>query len=436
MPEIARTIDSVGLFTFWIIFFNMVLLRRYRLSVTVLVQAAALGAAALLSLLFPFEDFTFRLLISFSLTFGSALLLFREQWPRILLSVLMAHVWLVSAELLMIIVFPDMAKVYNWIGLQPRFTQVNIVLLYLCFNALMMLVTAAMFNRYRSRLSAREWTLYLLFPLSQIMITVLWFRAASTDTPAVTAFYQTLSLLVCLAADAALFLAVRGMAQRTELKEENALLARQIDAQKEHYAALTAQYEDMRRVRHDIASHVYTIRLLLEEKKLAEASSYAAELIPQQNERSWLGSCENPVVDAYLFNRMEEARRQGVEITAEVALPDGLQIANADLVSALGNLLENAIEACAAMERPAVRLSARVSKGFVIFATENPEPAGGGSAKKRRIPELERGVGFHILKELAKKYKGNFSFASGAGVFRAILTMKDGRVGHDTDRDL
>ena len=70
-------------------------------------------------------------------------------------------------------------------------------------------------------------------------------------------------MLVCIAADAFLYLAVRGMAQRSALKAKNDLLSAQIDRQKEHYAALTAQYANIRRMRHDIAKHLDTMQALL-----------------------------------------------------------------------------------------------------------------------------------------------------------------------------
>ena len=68
------------------------------------------------------------------------------------------------------------------------------------------------------------------------------------------------------------------MAQRSELKARNDLLARQIDRQNEHYAALTAQYENLRRIRHDISSHLYTMQLLLQEGQYDEAAAYSAEV--------------------------------------------------------------------------------------------------------------------------------------------------------------
>lgn len=64
-------------------------------------------------------------------------------------------------------------------------------------------------------------------------------------------------------------------------------------------------------------------------------------------------------------------------------------------------------------------------KGYLTVETENPLPP--GRDKKRRVPELERGVGFHILQELAEKYDGSFTYSAVDGVFRTELTLKEAR---------
>ena len=86
-----------------------------------------------------------------------------------------------------------------------------------------------------------------------------------------------LALAICTAADALLFTAIRGMAQRSELKARNDLLARQIDRQNEHYAALTAQYENLRRIRHDISSHLYTMQDVYK-RQMSQSSATRREL--------------------------------------------------------------------------------------------------------------------------------------------------------------
>ena len=126
-------------------------------------------------------------------------------------------------------------------------------------------------------------------------------------------------------------------------------MARQIDLQKEHYSAITAQYENIRRIRHDISSHLYTMEALLKEGQYTEVAAYSAEVSEVCRYKSNLGRYENPIVDAFLFFRTEELKTQGYEIQTQVRVPARTGIPDADMVVAFGNLLDNAAEACQAL---------------------------------------------------------------------------------------
>ena len=232
-----------------------------------------------------------------------------------------------------------------------------------------------------------------------------------------------LALAICTAADALLFTAIRGMAQRSELKARNDLLARQIDRQNEHYAALTAQYENLRRIRHDISSHLYTMQLLLQEGQYDEAAAYSAEVTEACRFRSDLGACENPVVDAFLYSRTEELRAQGYALQLQVCIPAETGIRNADMVVAFGNLLDNAAEACRDAGEKRLSLSARMDRGFLCIEVRNPAPAA-PARHSRRIPELERGIGSHILRALAETYEGSYALTPSGGECTASLLLK------------
>ena len=96
-------------------------------------------------------------------------------------------------------------------------------------------------------------------------------------------------------------------------------------------------------MRHDIANHLDTMQALLENSRSGEAAAYLSELKAGAYD-STLGICENPIIDAFLHNKIESAGAAGVEIRARVSLSAGLPVSNVDLVRAFGNLLDNAIE--------------------------------------------------------------------------------------------
>ena len=84
---------------------------------------------------------------------------------------------------------------------------------------------------------------------------------------------------------------------------------------------------------------------------------------------------------------------------------------------------DNAAEAALKCEKPWIKLNAYSSKGYMIIEVTNPTLP--GASKPRRIPELPRGVGSHILTEIAEAYDGQYTCCEEDGIFRATLTLKE-----------
>lgn len=289
-------------------------------------------------------------------------------------------------------------------------------------------------NGYQNRLSGREWALYLAFPASQYLLIYGWVIFLRTDFILRRVLMLLLALAICTAADALLFTAIRGMAQRSELKARNDLLARQIDRQNEHYAALTAQYENLRRIRHDISSHLYTMQLLLQEGQYDEAAAYSAEVTEACRFRSDLGACENPVVDAFLFSRTEELRAQGYTLQLQVCIPAETGIRNADMVVAFGNLLDNAGRGLPRRRREASFSLGPHGPRLPVYRGPQPGP-GRTCTGTAPLPELERGIGSHILRALAETYEGSYALTPSGGECHGPPSSEGGG-GHDPHCDL
>lgn len=416
-----QSIANAILFFFWLVFFNSVLERRFSLWITFTGWAAACSIWLCTFLLLP-RILPLKLLPGLVVYLLAVFVLFHSRWTRILFYSGMALVIMAISELIMLLIFPGLGQLKSGVAELPRPALIGMYLVYLPLNALLLRIGSLLFGRYKNRLPSNEGLLYALFPASQFVIIASWFMLL-LDGPSVrVTAMQAAAVLLCAAADVALYFAVRGMAQRAELRAENALLEKQIDGQKEHYMALTAQYENIRHMRHDIDNHLHTIQILLQNGQNSAAATYAAELRPDGSYQPHLGQCENPVVDAFLFNRVSELRTQGIAVDEQIALPADIGISNVSLISAFGNLIDNASEACGQTEDKHIGIKALIRSGYLVIETENLLPE--TDSKKRRIPELPRGVGFHILDELAEKYEGEFIYGASGDVFQASLTLK------------
>lgn len=314
------------------------------------------------------------------------------------------------------------------VSAQTTELQCGIYAVYDASTALLLAVGTLFLKRFdlknEQHLTLRHWLGFSLFPISQYVLLCGWFsELALEDFSLSKLIFMVIAELICMVSDAVLYMSMVSIARRSRLAAENELLRKQIDAQKAHYAALTDQYEDTRRMRHDIANHMYTINLLLKDGRTEEAAAYAKELNEKTEFQPTLGQCRNPVTDAFLYSRSKELEAQGVDVEMKVNVPRIPKVSNIHMVSALGNLLDNAAEAALKCEKPWIKLNAYSSKGYMIIEVTNPTLP--GASKPRRIPELPRGVGSHILAEIAEAYDGQYTCCEEDGIFRATLTLKE-----------
>ncbi len=418
----VQVIANMILYALWVAFFESMLERRWRRWITLCVWAAVNPLWVFASRAFAYGSFM-RFIIGPIILFAASMTLYKSRWLRCLFSVGSVTAIMVLCEVAAVFCFPQTAQLAdNW----TKMDQLKVVgfgCFYLPMNAGLLFATAAFSRQYQESFTGRDWLLFAPFPVSQMCIVFSWFQLLIGGVTRKAVLLEIGAILLCLGADTALFFSMRSISQRAVLRAENALLAKQIDAQKEHYAALTDQYESIRHMRHDIENHLHTIHILLENGQMAEASAYAAELQTGPY-RSRLGQYQNPVVDAFLFYRLGELRAQGIMAEARVELPVQSRIANADLISAFGNLLDNAAAACSEAAEKRITVNTSHRNGYLLIQTENPA-ATSAPARERRIPDLPRGVGFHILRELGEKYQGAFATEVSDGVFHAALTLRE-----------
>ena len=233
-------------------------------------------------------------------------LLFLDRWHRILFVAFGCLVFMYIADIVPCAIIFTPEQMREGLALQPLPQRLVAYAICVSLDAFLLWLLVLFMNRYKNRLHGNEWVLYLLFPFSQYLLLFGWLRVCLSEMTFPRAGYVIVAMLICMAADVALCLAVRGMAQRSELKARNDILSAQIDRQKDHYTAITAQYENIRRMRHDIAKHLYTMQALLHAERYQDAAAYLNEVSSQTQVQEHLGVCENPIVDAYLFSRSQE----------------------------------------------------------------------------------------------------------------------------------
>ena len=228
--------------------------------------------------------------------------LYKDRFSRRSMVLIIVLATTLLVELILAFIFPSQI-LEEGLAQQPLATQIYGQTVYIFILGLAMFVEAQLLRRYESSLSRRELLLYTLFPLSHLVLLAGWFRFLAINPKENYLLFLELAFALCVIADVAMFYTLKATAQRARLQAENDLLARQIDIQKSHYAGLAAQYEGIRRMRHDIDSHLHTIHILLQQGQVNEAAQFASVLKEQRSKQSLSHYCEHPVADAFLLHR-------------------------------------------------------------------------------------------------------------------------------------
>lgn len=392
----------------WAMFLWYTLTPRWTRKVTVLIFLPICLFAPMISTVFPSRS-AVRVFSVPVIMILAAFVCYRSKPARTLFCAFYPQMVTVLSEAMILLLMPDIYRNnYDSQQLWLNYLSSLPMLIYTLVYSLMIWFAASCIGKTRYQLTVRQWLIFLFFPVSQTLGIIFVYNSMFSIAPTAAQLYLLAGILiVCAAADFALLRTISDAGRKAELEATNQMLEKQLDTQLSHYTALTSQYEINRRIRHDILHHVNTIQYLLANGQQQEATEYAGQFLAENQRGSQLGQCDNTVVDAFLYGRVKEAETRGVVVDPNVILPSDLPVSNTDLIIVFGNLMDNAVEACAKVECPTIQINAHIEKGYLVITESNPSVPEPERHKQRRIPELERGVGMHILKSIAEKYHGS-----------------------------
>ena len=134
--------------------------------------------------------------------------------------------------------------------------------------------------------------------------------------------------------------------------------------------------------------------------------------------------CHNSLINAILTNKAKQSKKENIDFEADVSVPDVSPIDESDLCRILVNILDNAIEANAGLQREKfVRVRIKTSETYLFIRTENPSD-GQGFSQSTKSDKTGHGYGLRILNDFSKKYDGAFTIGEKDCVTTAQITLR------------
>lgn len=190
---------------------------------------------------------------------------------------------------------------------------------------------------------------------------------------------------------------------------------------------------------HEFANRLHTVLSLLELGRAPEAIELIADEVTLSQSRAdqVMGVIGEPVLAALLLGKTSQASERGVELQLDIAEPtESAAIPPTELVSVLGNLIDNAMDAALDGPTPAwVRVSLRSDDGFVEYRVSDSGPGvvstntdaiftRGFSTKPEE--QAGRGFGLALVREIVQRRSGTIELRQENGTeFVVRLPSRD-----------
>lgn len=177
-----------------------------------------------------------------------------------------------------------------------------------------------------------------------------------------------------------------------------------------HYDEVEIMYRKMRRWRHDYHNHIQAMKVYLKMNQYDQMERYLDSLDDDLTNVDTVLKTGNVMVDAILNSKLSLIAERSIRVDATAHVPHKVPIEGIDLSVLIGNLLDNAIEAC--MQLPAeqrfIRIYIDVVKKQLYIAVTNSRKGKAVRRGMQFISEKEGSHGFGLIgvDQIVNKYNG------------------------------
>lgn len=191
-----------------------------------------------------------------------------------------------------------------------------------------------------------------------------------------------------------------------------------------YYAEVENMYTKMRGWRHDYRHHIQAMKVYAANGEYGEIDRYLNMLDEDLTNVETVIRTGNRMADAILNSKLSLADERKIRVKAEARIPVTLTVSEIDLCIIIGNLLDNAMEACMELpqEERLIRIYMEMKGNYLYLALTN---TAAGKKKQGFFTTKGEGHGLGISRvdSAVKKYGGYVTRASEDGAFSTEILL-------------
>ena len=342
---------------------------------------------------------------------------------RCIFTILICSVWMLVEVLC--------AMVLTVAGAQnATLSDAGNVISKLCMLLLSVLISHYMKVKNSPEISLRYFLVILLVPASSIYIMHnIFIIAAVYDEFSKFSVFSSLMLLLV---NYVVFEIYDWMSRDAMVREQNRLYGQQLELCSRQAEERESLYLEIRRLRHDMKNYLSCLLGAVQTGEKKEAEMLIQEMLNDgiSNRTSEVSRSGNIVVDSLVNYKHDLAEKEGIMFEANVFIPVSLPFQSGHLAVILGNLLDNALEACRGVPEGQryIKLDISYVKEMLQICIRNSYHAthrkdSSGRYLTTKKDTLDHGIGLSSVEQAVSCYHGEMTAEGTGNEFRVSVVM-------------
>ncbi|MGL4773908.1 MAG: sensor histidine kinase [Clostridium sp.] len=211
-------------------------------------------------------------------------------------------------------------------------------------------------------------------------------------------------------------------------KHKNNILNMQYNLQMANLNQLEEYHCDIRRISHDINNHKTVMYKLISDGANDEALNYLESYGEGFSKRKYELLTNNKILNAILLSKKDVCESNEIKLEMDIAIPKNFGVSDFDLCIIIGNLMDNAIEACKKVEEGSfIKIKCAILNDNFVFDMKNSFNGNIAVNKDRFLTskgdKLNHGLGISNIKSTVNKYGGTCSLTFEGEVFSSFVMI-------------
>lgn len=302
-------------------------------------------------------------------------------------------------------------------------------------SQMIMLFIVITLEKYKRDRFSKDISLKTFIMLAWIPVVSVYFEMVSFDISRQYPNYDRFAgfaSVVLLLTNYMIFDSYDWVNRSVQLKAQNKLFVQQIQLCSRQTAEQEATYKELRRLRHDMKNHLTSLLGMIDSGNDNEARAYIENLLNDGKiiKSGDISRTGNIIVDSLINYKYSKAKELGIKFTANVFIPTELPFKNENIVIILGNLIENAIEACVKVDKNNryIRLEMCYEKNMLQICIKNRctgviNKNSSGDIETTKEDKANHGMGLLSIKMAAKEYDGDVLIKNEENEFTVVVVL-------------